>query len=64
MALAATPGAIIAAILLPPLGVWLGERVVGRNFWIAVALTCLGWLPGVVWALVTLFRPRSGTVRA
>lgn len=64
MAPAATPGAIIAAILLPPLGVWLGERAVGRTFWIAVALTCLGWLPGVVWALVTLFRPRAGTVRA
>jgi uncharacterized membrane protein YqaE (UPF0057 family) len=60
---AATPGAIIAAILLPPLGVYLGDGVVGRDFWIAVALTCLGWLPGVVWALFTVFRPRVRSVR-
>ena len=54
----ATPLAIVAAILLPPLGVFLGERRIGRDFWIGVVLTCVGWLPGIAWALFTLFRPQ------
>jgi len=42
--------AIIAAILLPPLGVFL-MRGMGRDFWIAMALTFLFYLPGVAFAL-------------
>ena len=48
--------ALIAAILLPPLGVFLG-RGLTRDFWIDVVLTLLGWVPGVIFALVSLFRP-------
>lgn len=49
-------GAIVAAVLLPPLGTFLG-RGLGRDFWIDVALTLIGWVPGVVFALVALLRP-------
>ena len=47
-------GAGIAAVLLPPLGVWLVAGV-GRDFWIAVVLTCLFFVPGILWALFVLF---------
>ncbi len=47
-------GAGAAAVLLPPLGVWLVAGL-GRDFWIAVALTCLFFVPGIVWALFVLF---------
>lgn len=50
-------GAIVAAILLPPLGIFL-ERGFDAAFWIGTLLTLLGWVPGVVFALVTLLRPR------
>ena len=58
LALRDRPGAgtLVAAVLLPPLGVFLG-RGLGRDFWIAVVLTLVGWLPGVVFALVALLRP-------
>ena len=49
-------GALVAAVLLPPLGVFLG-RGLGRDFWITVVLTLIGWLPGIVFALVALLRP-------
>jgi uncharacterized membrane protein YqaE (UPF0057 family) len=48
--------AIVAAILLPPLGVFLA-RGLGAAFWICAALTCIGLLPGMVFALLTQFRP-------
>ena len=38
-------GAIICAILLPPLGVWLAEGI-GLIFLISLVLTCLGYIPG------------------
>ncbi len=41
---------IIAAILLPPLGVFL-QVGLGTQFWINVVLTLLGYLPGIVHAL-------------
>ena len=47
------PAAVVAAIVLPPLGVFL-DRGVGRDFWIAAGLTCLAWLPGVAFALWTV----------
>jgi uncharacterized membrane protein YqaE (UPF0057 family) len=52
------PLAIIAAILLPPLGVFL-DRGITPAFWVAVALTCLGFIPGVIFALFTILRPRA-----
>jgi uncharacterized membrane protein YqaE (UPF0057 family) len=50
------PFAIVAAILLPPLGVFL-DRGITPAFWITVALTCLGFVPGVIFALFTILRP-------
>lgn len=50
-----SPGVIVAAILLPPLAVFLVEGV-ARNFWISFGLTCLGFLPGVVFTFYTLLK--------
>lgn len=49
-------GAIIAAVLLPPLGVFI-LRGLGTEFWISVVLTLIGWLPGVIYALIVILRP-------
>ena len=49
----ARPGAVVGAVLLPPLGVFL-DRGLGRDFWIACGLTCLAWVPGVAFALWTV----------
>ncbi len=51
-------GTILAALLLPPLGVWLTEGL-GLTFWVALALTCFGWLPGAAFALYTVLRSRD-----
>ncbi len=45
---------IIIAILLPPLGVFL-QVGIGKQFWINVVLTILGYIPGIihaVWVIV------------
>ena len=52
------PGLIAAAILLPPLAIFLAQGV-SRDFWIGFALTCLGYLPGVAFALFALLRGRT-----
>lgn len=49
----ANSGAVVGAILLPPLGVFLAKGI-GRDFWIATGLTCLAWLPGMAYALWTV----------
>jgi uncharacterized membrane protein YqaE (UPF0057 family) len=49
-------GTLIAALLLPPLAVFL-TRGITPVFWVSVVATLIGWLPGVVFAFVTLFRP-------
>ncbi len=51
-----SPLTLVAAVLLPPLGVFLGQGL-GRNFWISVVLTLIAWVPGVLFALVVLLRP-------
>jgi uncharacterized membrane protein YqaE (UPF0057 family) len=58
-----TPGLIIAALLLPPLALFLREGI-SSNFWICFALTCLGFLPGMIFAFVTLLRGRPAVVTA
>ncbi|WP_294292173.1 YqaE/Pmp3 family membrane protein [uncultured Sphingomonas sp.] len=45
----------MAAVLLPPLGVFL-KHGTGRDFWIACALTLIGFLPGVVFSLWIVLR--------
>jgi uncharacterized membrane protein YqaE (UPF0057 family) len=52
--------AIVAALLLPPLGIFLDQGI-NANFWIALILTCLAFIPGVLFALFTVLRPRLGT---
>ena len=45
---------IVIAILLPPLGVFL-QVAFGKQFWINVLLTILGYIPGIihaVWVIV------------
>lgn len=41
---------ILIAILLPPLGVFL-QVGLGKDFWINVLLTLLGYIPGLVHAI-------------
>jgi len=56
--MAARPGlgAVVAAILLPPLGIFLA-RGLGPEFWIGTLLTILFWVPGIVFALAIVLRP-------
>ncbi|NJC25160.1 YqaE/Pmp3 family membrane protein [Neolewinella antarctica] len=42
--------AIIAAVFIPPLGVFIHEGLTGR-FWICVVLTLLFFVPGMIYAL-------------
>ena len=46
---------VIVAILLPPLGVFLQEGL-GKNFWINIILTLLGYLPGIIHALYIIIK--------
>ncbi len=41
---------IIAAIILPPLGVFL-QVGIGGHFWLNILLTLLGFIPGIIHAL-------------
>ncbi len=41
---------IIAAVILPPLGVFL-QVGIGKHFWINIVLTILGFVPGIVHAI-------------
>ncbi|MFD1949625.1 YqaE/Pmp3 family membrane protein [Sphingomonas arantia] len=49
---------IIAAILLPPLGIFL-SRGLGRDFWIGVVLTIAAFVPGVIFALYIVLTDRN-----
>lgn len=49
--------AIIAAIFLPPLGVYL-DRGITPAFWLCLLLTILFFVPGQIFALVTILTPR------
>lgn len=57
-----SPWAVAAAILLPPLGVFLA-RGITPAFWLTVVLTLIGWLPGVVLALALLLIPERIPIR-
>ena len=41
---------IIIAIILPPLGVFL-QVGFGKQFWLNILLTILGYIPGIVHAI-------------
>ena len=44
---------ILVAVLLPPVGVFL-EVGFGKHFWLNILLTLLGYLPGIIHALVRI----------
>jgi uncharacterized membrane protein YqaE (UPF0057 family) len=46
---------LIAAVLLPPLGVFLQVGLTGQ-FWINILLTLLGYIPGIVHAVWIISR--------
>ena len=46
---------IIVAILLPPLGVFM-EVGIGKQIWINIVLTLLGYIPGIVHAVWVIAR--------
>ena len=53
---------ILAAIILPPLGVFL-QVGLGLHFWLNILLTLLGYLPGIVHAVwVVLKKLRASTI--
>lgn len=41
---------IVIAIIIPPLGVFL-QVGIGKDFWINLLLTLLGYIPGIVHAV-------------
>jgi len=57
-----SPWAIAAAILLPPLGVFM-VRGLTPAFWLTVVATLVGWLPGAALALALLFVPERIPIR-
>ena len=46
---------IVAAIILPPLGVFL-QVGLSTQFWINLILTLLGYIPGIIHALYTIIK--------
>jgi len=46
---------IIFAVILPPLGVFL-ERGCGVDVLINIALTILGWIPGIIHAFYIILK--------
>ncbi len=46
---------IIIAILLPPLGVFMQERL-SKHFWLNVLLTLLGYIPGIIHAVYVILK--------
>ena len=50
---------LIAAVILPPLGVFMQERF-SKRFWINVLLTLLGYIPGVIHAAYVIVKYEPG----
>ncbi|MBD6618370.1 YqaE/Pmp3 family membrane protein [Nostoc sp. B(2019)] len=46
---------LLCAIFLPPLGVFL-QVGLGKDFWINILLTLLGYIPGIVHAVWVIAR--------
>lgn len=46
---------IICSVLPPPLGVFL-QVGIGRQFWLNIVLTLLGYIPGIVHAVWIIAR--------
>lgn len=46
--------ALIVAIFIPPLGVWIHQRDITLDFWLSLLLWILGWVPGIVYAWLVI----------
>ncbi len=46
---------ILAAIILPPLGVFM-QVGLGLHFWLNILLTLLGYVPGIIHAIWVVVR--------
>lgn len=46
----------IAAVILPPLGVFLEKGVCDKDLLINILLTVLGWIPGVIHAFYIILK--------
>jgi len=46
---------ILLAILLPPVGVFL-QVGLGVHFWLNIVLTLLGYIPGIIHAVIIILR--------
>lgn len=46
--------ALVFAFLLPPLGVYLHQGEINNRFWISVILSLLFWVPGQIYAVLTV----------
>ena len=46
---------ILCAVFLPPLGVFL-QVGIGKDFWINLLLTFLGYIPGIIHAVWVIAR--------
>jgi len=47
---------VIAAIIIPPLGVFMKTGKVDSTFWINIVLTILGGFPGIIHALYVVLK--------
>jgi uncharacterized membrane protein YqaE (UPF0057 family) len=47
---------VIAAIVIPPLGVYMKTRKIDSAFWINIVLTILGGFPGIIHALYVVLK--------
>lgn len=52
---------VIIAILLPPLAVFLHQGELNSKFWIALLLTLLFYLPGLIYALIVILGNGGGS---
>lgn len=53
---------LIAAIILPPLGVFL-QVGIGKHFWINIVLTLFGYIPGIIHAVYVILKEPSTSER-
>ncbi|SDD02167.1 Uncharacterized membrane protein YqaE, homolog of Blt101, UPF0057 family [Sphingomonas sp. YR710] len=56
------PLTLVAAILLPPLALFL-TRGITPAFWLSIVLTLIGYLPGMIFGLAAVFFPRQIPIR-
>jgi uncharacterized membrane protein YqaE (UPF0057 family) len=58
----APPLTLAVAILLPPLALFL-TRGITPAFWLSILLTLMGYVPGMIFALLAILFPRQIPIR-